>query len=1055
MKIVKKVFYFTLLFLFIVMVSCLNYQKVLANGQEDTVDNDVEQLTINIYNPQLALFDKIELEIYSSLPTYENGKIIQFNHELYGIYQIGEEGVTFDKIDENFLIRVKLDTLPDGYGVVQKTFFITENCKEYTIELYQIDEVKINAKSTSEFQVQFENEQDKIIFANFDVAIEEIKNQTAEYQYCATIINGGKTYYRKFNLADDAIENTDKTILEDVMLNEAPSEANFSNNPQIVQNEGSRFVIHYDSTTMEQEIVQKVANAMEDIDNFFCSTTGYNFAKPSSYENGEYHIYLLHKGTLPLYDSEGATAELSSSTTNAYSITYLRYEKLIEEDYFKSVLAHEYFHAIINEVSPNHVNTNDYKWVHEAFAAFASLLYMSERNICNIAVRNSYLFFLSDFYKYSHRQINNFENGNKIYGNFLLPLYIYQNYGMQAIKDIIVEYGVTENVFPVFDQVLNKYGTNFSQLLLAFFKDSIFPEVYYDSINSYYRMEWHLSRAAHLITIGEEDADDEYCERRSTIEYYSGGFIAVDSVDCSNYDVYCTINRNNNIDIKLFTGKKDKDGNIQILRNETNFNLVTIPVYNFGNDECKQIIYACINNVENSRTTAVDFDITLVHQTEELELGKAKDVTKHLHGWRDFVYYKFTPEVTDVYECKVDAITTAGIISKRPEVITICDENKMTIRRYDKDIEGSYAINVEDKTNNVAAKLNAGQVYYIKIKYYHSEYNQFNLIIDQIKEKIDFSNQDCYEQKNIPLKTGDTVFMIEPSKYGVFNISFKYNGTNTKNITYRILFEYMGNYNNNIVKSINNVDNTAISRVGFRLNAKIYICVVNVPQETTFDISIQRSIESAVTLQTDPNSNVVVGSEVNLNNGVYAGTTITAGYTRCIYLSGTYKTESRLNYYWYSLDESKAMITPYGTIIAREVKEETTVIIMAVCKTDLEKVGQIEFTIYPDNSNQTKNVILTTDQRQGDMPAGTEVTENNGVVGQNTIHTGYTRYICFQSGNPTDSIQDFEWSSSNSEIATVSSFGTITAGEKTGTVTIVGVYKYNTNFVATLTVIVI
>ena len=63
------------------------------------------------------------------------------------------------------------------------------------------------------------------------------------------------------------------------------------------------------------------------------------------------------------------------------------------------------------------------------------------------------------------------------------------------------------------------------------------------------------------------------------------------------------------------------------------------------------------------------------------------------------------------------------------------------------------------------------------------------------------------------------------------------------------------------------------------------------------------------------------------------------------------------------------------------------------------------------------------------------------------LNVGYTRLICFYSNSPTNSIQDFIWTSSNENVVTVSEFGTILAvGE--GEAYIYGVYKYNDNFIA-------
>lgn len=121
--------------------------------------------------------------------------------------------------------------------------------------------------------------------------------------------------------------------------------------------------------------------------------------------------------------------------------------------------------------------------------------------------------------------------------------------------------------------------------------------------------------------------------------------------------------------------------------------------------------------------------------------------------------------------------------------------------------------------------------------------------------------------------------------------------------------------------------------------------------------------------------------------------------------------------------------------------------------------GIIEFKIYKDHSNTIKNVKLTTDVREGGVTSGTEVTENGGVVGDTTIHVGYTRLICFDGKtSPSDNIQDYVWSSSNDQVVTVSEYGTIKVISNPFSpiceddiwkeVEITGIYKYNSNFVA-------
>lgn len=82
-------------------------------------------------------------------------------------------------------------------------------------------------------------------------------------------------------------------------------------------------------------------------------------------------------------------------------------------------------------------------------------------------------------------------------------------------------------------------------------------------------------------------------------------------------------------------------------------------------------------------------------------------------------------------------------------------------------------------------------------------------------------------------------------------------------------------------------------------------------------------------LEPDPNFVGVNGSEVTLNGGLHYSNEITQGFTRMIYLTTG---ESRLDYYWYSSDETIARVTDYGTVIGLNVNNDTLVKIMAVSK---------------------------------------------------------------------------------------------------------------------------
>ena len=89
---------------------------------------------------------------------------------------------------------------------------------------------------------------------------------------------------------------------------------------------------------------------------------------------------------------------------------------------------------------------------------------------------------------------------------------------------------------------------------------------------------------------------------------------------------------------------------------------------------------------------------------------------------------------------------------------------------------------------------------------------------------------------------------------------------------------------------------------------------------------------------------------------------------------------------------------------------------------------------------------------------GTEVTMNGGIVGEFTIHKGFTRFINFNGSAPNVLLQDYNWSSNNSSVLSVDMYGIVTAHSYNITVptlvTISCVYKYNPLFQGTITFIV-
>ena len=187
---------------------------------------------------------------------------------------------------------------------------------------------------------------------------------------------------------------------------------------------------------------------------------------------------------------------------------------------------------------------------------------------------------------------------------------------------------------------------------------------------------------------------------------------------------------------------------------------------------------------------------------------------------------------------------------------------------------------------------------------------------------------------------------------------------------------------------------------------------------------------NGVTLLPDPLQSINCGSQINvvekdINYAYrsYGENTILEGFTRIIYLSNW---TSRTDYYWYSSNEDVAMVTDFGTVLAKDVSQNTEIKIMAVNKHNPSVVYIKEFIILNDNENYNSSPIDINISMTVSVSTLTSINFGN-------VHVPY------------NFLQYYNWESSNSDYAIVDSFGRVYAyrdgiGEL---VTITGVYIYN------------
>lgn len=206
-----------------------------------------------------------------------------------------------------------------------------------------------------------------------------------------------------------------------------------------------------------------------------------------------------------------------------------------------------------------------------------------------------------------------------------------------------------------------------------------------------------------------------------------------------------------------------------------------------------------------------------------------------------------------------------------------------------------------------------------------------------------------------------------------------------------------------------------------------------------------QSISNSATIVSDPDYVTNCGTYVTLYGGLYRGNDILPGFTRLLYFDYYSPSQSRLAYNWYSTNESVATVTPYGTVVG---VSPGTCEIYAYLKTDPTRLGVITINTLDINLDQNYQIQITTDNKTNFYENGTEVTELNQSPNLFTIHSGYSRVICFSEQNMYPDINDFVWYASNDSVY-ITDFGTIIANEveEETSVIIYGHHKRNINVI--------
>lgn len=281
----------------------------------------------------------------------------------------------------------------------------------------------------------------------------------------------------------------------------------------------------------------------------------------------------------------------------------------------------------------------------------------------------------------------------------------------------------------------------------------------------------------------------------------------------------------------------------------------------------------------------------------------------------------------------------------------------------------TYPASSNAKENELYVFLPEKGIYYIEITVPRNDYNSLQFLVSNVDEmSINYLN-------TLATSTNTSVFSYktEASYFKKVDISHKSKikielNSNTGCFNSTKLFIFKLNKDPGYDIGVNHYSLSSILQVNLTFDEDSYNTTLILDEGTYYigytnnincslNLNLRRLINTNVnmdgTLVADPmpNQRYTIGSEVLLNNGSYNNYNITEGFTRCIYLMNgntLLEPSSRLLYDWYSSDDDVALVTQYGTVLAKSVNSNTNVIIYAILKEDPSVVYRKTFTILND-----------------------------------------------------------------------------------------------------------
>ena len=418
-------------------------------------------------------------------------------------------------------------------------------------------------------------------------------------------------------------------------------------------------------------------------------------------------------------------------------------------------------------------------------------------------------------------------------------------------------------------------------------------------------------------------------------------------------------------------------------------------------------------------------------------------------------YYFVNGDGPGFYEIKVDGLKTRGSWINSENTISIYNSSNKNSSSLIKKINSNefidYATN-RQRESSFFFCLEGNGVYYLDININGEDLKELKVLITPVSSE-NFSlfsleeNMDDELCTFSPFYTGDYVKSIKLKESGKFDIDVCYSGDSSRNFIFFISSKMFDEENNSYeittllgtnLNSSNNVFHTTLNLK----KGTYYFGYLGKSDGEYVDVTLTRSISQygSYAFLVDPGSEWLCGSQINIvemynTNKSYNSNQITNGFTRVVYLNSILGiSDSRLDYEWYSSNNSIIDVTRYGTVLGCGIG---TAKIMAVLKSDLSKAFVKNFTVVEDDDT------------------GLIVVESNYYVDFEETENGLFHLELEKLNCPYPMYQYYNWSiTNNAGINVYNDFWGNYFVDRSGSFTIVGNdYIYNSRHITIILLI--